>query len=110
MDWMVRVDVMNRVAIRVGAVIVLTVRVENIKLVALIVDAVTVEVTFTDCVVRVLPRWVMALTVVIFIVDAVILDATITFAEIVLPIMVEYKIDPIAMVEAVSVEYKSVLP
>ena len=46
----------------------------------------------------------------IFIVDVVILDAAITFVEIVLPVMVEYEIDPIAMVDAVRVEYKSVLP
>jgi uncharacterized ion transporter superfamily protein YfcC len=52
----------------------------------------------------------MALTVVIFIVDVVILDTAIPFAEIVLPVMVEYKMDPIVNVDVVIVEYNSVLP
>jgi hypothetical protein len=45
-DWTLSVDVTNAVATIVGAVRVLTIRVEYIKLVALIVDAVTVDVTF----------------------------------------------------------------
>jgi hypothetical protein len=77
---MVRVDVTNVVATRAGAIRVLTVSVEYIKLVALIVDAVTVEVTFMDWVTMVLPRRVIVLMFAIFIVDAVILDVEIPFA------------------------------
>jgi hypothetical protein len=58
----------------------------------------------------VLPRRVMVLNVEIFIVDVVILDAAIPFVEIVLPVMVEYEMEPTAIVDVVSVEYKSVLP
>ena len=58
----------------------------------------------------VLPRRVMALIVVIFIVDAVILDAEIPFANTVLPVMVEYEMALTVNVDAVTVEYKSVLP
>ena len=58
----------------------------------------------------VLPRRVMVLMDVIFIVDAVILDAEIPFANTVLPVIVEYEIAPTVNVDVVSVEYKSVLP
>ncbi len=58
----------------------------------------------------VLPRRVMVLMAVIFIVDAVILDAKMPFANTVLPIIVEYEMAPIVNVDVVSVEYKSVLP
>jgi hypothetical protein len=58
----------------------------------------------------VLPRRVMVLNVEIFIVDVVILDAAITFVEIVLPVIVEYEMEPTAIVDVVRVEYKSVLP
>ena len=71
------------------AVTVLTVSVEYIKLVALIVDAVSVDVTFIEKVVIVFPRREMVLNVVTLMVDAVILDAAIPFTEKVLPNMVE---------------------
>jgi hypothetical protein len=52
----------------------------------------------------------MVLIVVIFIVDAVILDAEIPFANTVLPIIVEYEMAPTVNVDVITVEYKSVLP
>ena len=58
----------------------------------------------------VFPRIVIVLNVVVFIVDAVILDAAIPFIESVLPVMVEYKMNLVVIVDVVSVEYKSVLP
>jgi len=59
---------------------VLMVTLENIKLVALIVDAVSVEPTFIELVVMLFPAAVIVLIVVIFIVEAVILDAATRFA------------------------------
>lgn len=58
----------------------------------------------------ILPRRVMVLMVVIFIVDVVILDTAIPFAKIVLPVMVEYAMESTTIVDVISVEYNSVLP
>lgn len=52
----------------------------------------------------VLPRRVIVLMDVIFIVDAVILDAEIPFANTVLPVIVEYEMAPTVNVDVVSVE------
>ena len=109
-DGIVSVEVNNVLVNRLDVVSVLIVRVEYIKLVALIVETVSVDVTYAIWVIVVFPRRVMVLNVVIFIVDAVIVDAEIPFANTVLPIMVEYEMAPIVNVDVVSVEYKSVLP
>jgi hypothetical protein len=92
------------------AVTVLIVTVEYIKLVALIVEAVSVDVTFMEMVDVIFPRRVIVLNINTFSVDAVILDAAIPFAKRVLPDIVEYEMDPTVNVDVISVEYKSVLP
>jgi hypothetical protein len=74
---------------RLDAVSVLMVTVENAKLVALIVEAVRVEATVIELVVMVLPRTAMVLINPMFMVDVIILDAAIIVAVTVLPVIVE---------------------
>ena len=88
-DWTVRVDVISVLVISLEATRVLIFTVEKAKLVALIVDAVSVEPTFIELTTMAFPTTVIVLMVVIFIVEAVILDAIIRFAETVLPVIVE---------------------
>jgi hypothetical protein len=77
---------------------------------ALIVDAVKVELTIIVLAVTVLPRMVLAFSVVICMVDAVIVDAEIASEESVLPTNVENPMFIPLTVDAVIDEKISVLP
>ena len=107
----IRDDVLRSVVAIFDTVSVLTFSVEKPRWVALMLDAVKVELTVTMFDVIVLPKVVIVFNVLNCIVKAVILDTEIVVAVIVLPANVENPIcSPLIIVEPIIDETMNVFP